>query len=105
MKKLLVASDLFPSVVSGEKRITIRTGYRDFDPGDKIRIENTDDSDQYVERTVFEVLKFYRACMVPHRYLEEDGFSSDVEMYDVMQRFYPDFNELSPVTVIHWSIY
>ena len=104
MKKLLVASDLFPAVVSGEKRITIRTDYRDFNPGDIIRIENAEDPDQYVERTVFEVLKFLRVCMVPHRYIKEDGFSSTVEMELVMQRFYPDFNELSPVTIIYWSL-
>jgi len=104
MKKLLVASDLFPAVVSGEKRITIRPGYRDFEPGEVIRIENAEDSDQFVERTVFEVLKFFRACMMPRRYYKEDGFGSDFEMYDVMRRFYSDFNELSPVTVIYWSL-
>ncbi len=104
MKKLLVAADLFPAVESGDKRITIRTGYRDFEPGDIIRIENAEDSDQYVERTVFEVLKYLRACMVPRRYIKEDGFGSSIEMYDVMQNFYPDFNELSPVTIIYWSL-
>lgn len=104
MKKLLVASDLFPAVISGKKRITIRPGYRDFNPGDIIRIENTEDSDQYVERTVFEVLKFIQACRIPNRYIKEDGFNSTVEMELVLQRFYPDFNEISPVTIIYWSL-
>ena len=104
MKKLLVASDLFPAVVSGKKRITIRPGYRDFEPGDVIRIENAEDSDQFVERTVFEVLKFFRACMIPRRYIKEDGFGSDFEMYHGMQNFYTDFNQLSPVTIIYWSL-
>ncbi len=103
MKELMMAVDLYPVVVDNVKKITIRQGIRDFDPGDDLKIINVDQPKQFVLREVSEVYKFRQADMVPRRLLRADGFTSSDNFFESMQRFYPEFDALTPVTVICWD--
>ena len=103
-KQLIMAASLYPLVVSEEKRITVREGFRDFEPGETIQIVNAEDSTQRVECEVRYVLKFLKATMVPRLYLEMDGFTGYVDFIETLKQFYPDFSRSSPVTVIYWRV-
>ena len=103
MKQLLLAGDLFPKAVSGEKLITIRKGLRDFQAGETIEIVNADDSTQVIERTLTKVSKYEQAQHVPSGKVAADGFSGYANMIELMRKFYPDFDKRTPVTVIEWQ--
>jgi len=103
MRELLIAADLFPAVANNTKKITIREGMREFNPGDDLRIRNADAELQFLLRKVSEVHKYRSVGMVPLGMLVEDGFSDRIDFYEKMKRFYPNFSAATPVTVICWD--
>jgi len=103
MKELLLASDLYDKATTGEKNITIRTGLRDFTPGDPIKLVDAEDDNQFIVRTVLDVLQT-TAARLPEEYQRADGFTSKVEMVQLMRNYYPDFDLGSLITVIGWSV-
>ena len=102
MKELLLAPDLYPKVVDGSKLVTIRKGYRDFEPGDTIKLVHVDHPSLATTRVVVFVLKCV-AERIPHEYWQQDGFRSLTHMVNEMSKFYPDFNVQTPTTVIGWA--
>lgn len=99
--ELLLASDLYVDVLAGAKTMTIREGIRDINPGDRLYIVDRDTDESY--RTEVRVVEKYREFDdVSLATLNADGFESWAAGLMVMRRFYPDFDGVSPVTVVRW---
>lgn len=98
---LKVDEEFWPSVLSGDKTITIRNGRRDYRPGDKLVIFPT-----VTEKVVETQVQSVRHCRLDGVSAEEmaaDGFGDVDDMIDGMKRFYPDIEYSSVVTVITWE--
>ncbi len=104
MNELLMAPELYHFAVKGYKRITIRLGLRDFAPGEVIRIVNAEDDTQSFEVVVMAVHQYRFANRIPRKYLVRDRFDDRDEFFMGMRKFYPDFSEVDPVTIIEWRI-
>jgi len=103
MKELLLAPHLLTSACLGDKQLTIRNGIRDFDPGDQLKLVDTNDPNKTLEREITQVLKFSKSALIPLEYIQADGFDDFSDMVNQMKDFYPDFNGTSPVTIICWE--
>lgn len=88
------------AVLSGEKTITIRYGWRDYSPGPVL-----------VGCHILNWSYLVDIISVEHRILKEvsvrdldlDGYSSLQEAIDDLKTWYPGINENSQVTVIKWK--
>lgn len=114
--ELLLAPDLFPGVIAGEKTCTIRTGNRPIGEGAMI-IRSNDGSIIWEEfdsilvrvtrvkhRTFKEITVSDLAAegLQPWRYLWITPLMRRAFLND-MRRFYPDITPKSDVTVVHFK--
>jgi hypothetical protein len=87
-------------ILTGKKKITIRTWYRDYVPGLVMIVSPK--TNRCVEATLTDV-KYYLAKNVPEADCIADGFSGLEDMILGMKNYYPDFNSESEVTVVKWK--
>jgi|ERR1035438_3696367 hypothetical protein len=102
MQTIKLADDLFPGLADGSKTVTLRKGYRDIKPG-PMMIESTSGELPTVEVDVMEV-RFKRMFDLTAEEAAADGFESLDSVIPLMQRFYPDFNENSEITLIYFAM-
>ncbi|WP_107040133.1 ASCH domain-containing protein [Brumimicrobium mesophilum] len=99
MQKLILHEDIFDALNQG-KITTIRKGRRKIELG-KLMFESSDEDRQ----KIVEVVSFYYAKLedVNTEDLENDGFKDHQDMWEKMQRFYPDIGLEDEVTVVKFS--
>lgn len=92
--ELKLSEELIPLLDSGEKRITIRFGHRDFE--DRITIAG--------RPVIVESVEHYQLMDIPFQPLIDDGFLSFGHTFRKLQKFYPEIRSDSPFTVIRYSL-
>ncbi|MBU6414781.1 ASCH domain-containing protein [Patescibacteria group bacterium] len=102
MYALLIAPDhrMRTNVVYGGKTITIREGHRGYQPSLVMLCCHL------VPWAVMADITNVRHCTlreVTQEEYEDDGFHSQEDLLQGMQRFYPNLTLDSPVTVIRWE--
>jgi len=102
LQALLIApeDDMRRRILTGEKRITIREGARDYVPGRAMICCHL------VTWCVQVNIVLVRHCALDQVTVEEyeaDGFESVDDMLTGLRRFYPRMTPSSTVTVIHWD--
>jgi len=101
---LLIAPDreMRHAILEGRKRITIREGYREgYDLGRPVML-----CCQIDPWCVMADIAAVRHCLlseVTEEEWEADGFASREELLTGMQRFYPEMDWNSAVTIISWD--
>jgi len=101
MQTLKLADDLFPSLIEGNKRMTIRRGYRDIRLGDLLFEGASDDSLQK-EVEVVEVTHI-RVAGVSDEECQNDGFNDWIDFYQGMKKYYPDLEVTEECTLIYFE--
>lgn len=99
---LLISPDpqMWADILSEKKKITIREGHRDYQPGPAILCCHL------TSRAVMVDITNVRYCTLKEVTEEEyraDGFNSREELLAGLQNFYPDMTFNTPVTVIRWQ--
>jgi len=89
-----LAEDLIPSMLSGQKRVTIRKGIRDFAP--EIEIAGY--------AAIVDSVEYFQLEAVPFEVFISDGFTSFTDVLVGMERFYPDINPQTSVTVLRFHL-
>ena len=99
MQKLTLYEDIFDELTKG-KITTIRKGRRKIELG-KLMFGSSDEGRQ----KIVEVVSFYYAKLedVEIQDLENDGFKNHQDMWEKMQRFYPDIGLEDEVTVVKFK--
>lgn len=98
MQKLTLYEDIFDALENG-KRTTIRKDRRNIALGE-LMFESTEEGRQ----KIVEVESFYYTKLenVNAKDLENDGFKNHYDMWEKMQRFYPEITLIDEVTVIRF---
>jgi hypothetical protein len=103
---LLMADCFLEPIYSGEKKITIREGMRDYKAGQKVvlcKCGNEDDIGWARMATITEV-SMGKLKNVDIEDLNADGMEDLEDAVQCLRDFYPDITEESPVTVIRWEL-
>lgn len=100
-RELLFGEGFVEALENGRKRITIRHGWRDFEPGELIEAVCAEGDRFILEITSCVV---YQLCTVPEKDLRDDGFTDYRDAHSVLQRFYPDLTSRSAVSVIRFKV-
>lgn len=93
--------NMWEAVKSGQKKITIRSGLRDYQVGDVTmlccHIRNC--------AVMADIVGVYHGKLstVPMEFIRADGFGDHENALQGMQRFYPDMTLESDVTVVLWD--
>lgn len=99
MQKLTLYEDIFDELENG-KRTTIRKGRRNIALG-KLMFESTQEGRQKMVDVV--MVSYTRLENVNSEDLENDGFKNHQDMWEKMQRFYPDIGLEDEVTVVKFE--
>lgn len=99
---ILIAPDdrMRTNILSGAKKITIREGHRDYQPGQAMICCHL-----VVWAVMVDVTDVKHCTLVditPEEW-ESDGFTSQQNLLEGMRRFYPSLTFDSPVTVLRWQ--
>ena len=99
---LLVAPNeiTWNNIVAGKKKITIREGHRDYQPGLVMLCCHL------INKAVQADITDARHCRLDEVTREEytgDGYKTPSEMRDDLRQCYPSIDYFSPVTVIKWD--
>jgi hypothetical protein len=103
---LLMADCFLEPICSGEKKITIREGMRDYKAGQKVvlcKCGNEDDIGWARMATITEV----SVCTLKNVDIEDlnaDGMKDLDDAVQCLRDFYPNVTKESPVTVIRWEL-
>ena len=99
---LLIApnDEMRRNILNGTKKITIREGHRDYQPGLVMICCPVDPF--CVEATITDV-KHCRLDGVTREEYIANGYKSASEMRDDLRQYYPKIDYYSPVTVIKWD--
>jgi hypothetical protein len=97
MQVLLLADDLMPSLKSGEKVCTIRSGKREIIQGNLFF--KATDSGEYVKVYVTEV-RHKTLGELTDEEAQMDGAADATEMAAALKRFYPDIDANSDITIV-----
>lgn len=102
LQALLISNDKAQreAILNGSKKITIREGWRDYEPG--FVLFGCPNEPWCVGADITNV----RYCLAREVTTEEridDGFNSYRDMIAGMRRFYGGFNDNSEVTIIRWE--
>lgn len=101
MQTLALADELFPNVVSGVKRGTVRAGIRDVRLGGLMLTAasgNGKTATVWVDRVAFTT-----AERLTDDDAVNDGYADRGELIDALHKFYPHLMASDPVTVISFS--
>ena len=112
---LLMAPDFIDSVFSGEKTITIREGWRDYEVGRKVVICKCKDRVDpnlldFASNTGWAIMAKITGVTrtflkeVPIKDLNDDLFESVEDAVEQLSTFYPNITPDSPVTIIRWEL-
>ena len=101
LQTLKLADTLVPLVWNEDKTATVRTGYRDIQPGALV-LEAADGGWPDTLVTVTEVLHTTVADM-PARALRAEGLFDTLALLNSLRCYYPDVTLESPVTAILWT--
>lgn len=101
VQELKLADDLFPGLISGDKRVTIRAGDRDIKLG-RLVFTSVDGGYDPVPVEVFTVMKCFMWA-VTDEVAQVDGADTAEELLEGMKRFYPDLDWDSIVTVVFYK--
>lgn len=101
LTELLLASDLMPAAISGDKVLTIRQGHRNIHLG-PLYIYDANDRKHMTKVVVGEVVHT-TAHDVPLNTLSADGFPTRDAFIEGMKTYYPNFNLKTEVTIIFWT--
>jgi hypothetical protein len=99
-KDILVHPSMQDVVQQKEKQVTIRKGIREYTPGDLIFVGC--DSYGWYPVEVTDVLHTALGD-VPWDAMRDDGFNTFKEMREALEKFYPDIDYHTDVTVIRWE--
>ncbi len=102
-----LANELFPAVLSGEKKLTVREGIRSYSlgsacfiPSDSIDPRNFDlDIDIMINCLTYKKIKD-----VTNKEALADGFKNAQHMLKGLQKFYPDIKEDDLVTLVWFKL-
>lgn len=100
MQKLLLAEDVFDSLLKG-KSVTIRKGKRDIQLSELL-FESTEEKREAIVEVIR--VEYISLARISEKDLKADGFENHKEMYEVMKRFYPDIEPYDEVTIIEFII-
>lgn len=107
MRRPYVALELVPAlfclVRSGDKRLTVREGHRDYQLNDTLYVLATNeifDGEPGIYKTRINKLRHATLGELSEKELAADGFVNPGHALEVMQQFYPSITLESPVTVI-----
>lgn len=92
--------DMIYAAFGGDKKITIREGHRDYQPG--VAILCIMESSTYAEIDITSV-QHTTLDNVTIEDLRADGFVDNNQAFEGLRLFYPDLKPDSPVTVIRWD--
>lgn len=100
LQALLFDANHRESILDGTKKITIREGHRDYQPGFVLLCcpVNT-----FCVGADINFVGHQRAGEINQRDYQDDGFPSYNHMIEGMQKYYPNFSHISPITVIRWD--
>jgi hypothetical protein len=99
-KDILVHPDMKEVVQSKQKQVTIRKGIRSYKQGDRINVGC--DSYGWYPVEVTDV-DFCALGDVPWDAMTDDGFNTFKEMRLALEKFYPDIDYHTDVTIIRWE--
>ena len=88
------------NIIYREKTITIREGHRDYRPGPVMICCHLVPWAVMADITN---VRHCTLCEITQEEYEADGFNSQDDMLQGMQRFYPNMTLDSPVTIIIWE--
>ncbi|RYM35751.1 hypothetical protein ERX46_01790 [Brumimicrobium glaciale] len=100
MQKLTLYEDIFDALEKG-KVTTIRKGRRDIALGELL-FESVETNRQQIVDVV--MVYYTRLENVKREDLENDGFKNHQDMWEQMQRFYPDIGLEDEVTVVLFNV-
>jgi len=102
MDVLLVAGEgARDAVFDGTKRISIRSGHRNYKVGGRL-ILCCHILNWATMKTIKSVKWTTLADVTPIEY-RDDGFSTWTDLRDGLRKFYPEITDNSPVTIIRWG--
>lgn len=99
MQQLKLANDLFPSVLDGTKRVTIREGHREVSIGPLTFVSPTHPLDTFAPVYV-QYVRHIKVSELAQRECIADGVNSPAEMVTLLETFYPGITIDSDITVI-----
>ena len=98
---LIAGVNAHAAVVTREKAISIREGWRDYQVGDTLAL--ICHIDPFAVLTKVTDMRHTTLGEVTEQEYQNDGFASYEELLAGLQQFYPDITYDSPVTVIRWE--
>jgi hypothetical protein len=101
---LLMAEEFKDSIFNGEKSITIREGWRDYKPSEKVILCCCNLENGWA--TTGKITKVTH-CKLKEVYIEDlnaDGMATLEDAVAALSQFYEGMNEESLVTVIRWEL-
>lgn len=101
LQALLIADEYKENVLSGEKKISIREGLRNYIAGKPLMICDADTS--FCVKADLKNVRHCTADKVTEEEYRADNYSSIEEMTTDLKRFYPNFTDKSFVTVLSWD--
>ena len=99
VQELKLADDLWPSLVSGDKTVTIRAGHRAIARGELV-FEAVNSGERFPVTVVSVTHK--KLGMLTDAEAQKDGAANAAEMELAMSRFYPDIDGESDITIIEY---
>lgn len=99
-ESILLASDLFHRVVSGDKKVTLRKGKRIFSPD--LTITNRDTLEHILVSVTS--VECRTVATAGQDVLFADGFGSIEEAVALMQRFYPDLTADDDISIVRFKL-
>ncbi len=88
------------AILRGEKKITIREGYRDYWPGPVVLFCHIEPFAVMAEITE---VRHTLLRGVTQEEWETDGFENRKDLLTGMRKYYPEIGWGSPVTIIYWD--
>lgn len=102
MEAILVAPDenMRHAIVTGEKQITIRSGFRNYTLGPTMLCCHLVPWAVMVDVVSVD---HKMISQLDHQEVLDDGFKTRIELLDGLRQFYPGLDVESPVTIIRWG--
>lgn len=97
-----LSDDLFPALLDGRKRLTIRKGMRSYTLGDAV-LEATHGTREPVPIFIYE-LSCSPLVDVTEDVLQEDGFKDWEDLAAGLREYYPDLKDADMVTLVRFSV-
>ena len=103
---LLMADEFCCPIFNGEKKITIREGWRDYRQGEKVILCSVDPTDElgWARMAKITAVTHCKLNEVPLQDFLDDGMEGLGNAIDALSKFYDDIDEDSKVTVIRWEL-